>query len=70
VEGPPVEAATRLVLAQTDTLAPAVLERVVELSGGNPLALLELPPALSAAQREGVERLPDQLPLRAARYCR
>ena len=42
VDGLPVEAATRLALAHTDALAPVVLERVVELSGGNPLALLEL----------------------------
>jgi hypothetical protein len=63
VEGLPVEDATRLVLAHTDALAPTVLDRVVELSEGNPLALIELPTALSAAQRAGVERLPEHLPL-------
>jgi DNA-binding CsgD family transcriptional regulator len=64
LEGLPGEVANRLVLAHAaGALAPAVLERVVELSGGNPLALLELPAALSAAQRAGVDRLPEQLPL-------
>jgi DNA-binding CsgD family transcriptional regulator len=44
-------------------LAPAVLDRVVEFSGGNPLVLLELPAALSPGQRAGIEPLPEYLPV-------
>ena len=36
---------------------------LVEQSGGNALALVELPKAFSSAQLAGVERLPDDLPL-------
>ncbi len=43
-------------------LAPAVRERLVESSGGNPLALIELPSLLSDAQLAGREALPDPLP--------
>src|SRR4051794_24047308 len=43
--------------------APAVRERLIEQTGGNALALLELPSALSAAQMTGSEPLPDALPL-------
>ncbi|HEY3260126.1 MAG TPA: AAA family ATPase [Pseudonocardiaceae bacterium] len=44
-------------------LAPGVLDRVIELTDGNPLALLELPGSLSAAQRSGAEPLPAHLPV-------
>ena len=44
-------------------VAPAVRDVLVEQSGGNALALVELPKALSAAQLAGVEPLPDDLPL-------
>lgn len=43
--------------------APAVRDRIAELTGGNALALLELPGALTDAQLAGAERLPDTLPL-------
>src|SRR6185295_12052023 len=43
-------------------LAPAVRNRLVESSGGNPLALIELPTLLSDAQLAGREALPDPLP--------
>ena len=43
-------------------LAPAVRDRLVESSGGNPLALIELPTLLSEAQLAGREALPDPLP--------
>ena len=45
------------------TAAPAVRDRIAELTGGNALALLELPAVLSDAQLAGLERLPDALPL-------
>ncbi|KQW50964.1 LuxR family transcriptional regulator [Nocardioides sp. Root1257] len=44
-------------------LAPGVADRLVQETGGNPLALLELPPALTASQLEGAAPLPEQLPL-------
>ena len=43
-------------------LAPAVRDRLVDSSGGNPLALIELPTLLSDAQLAGREALPDPLP--------
>lgn len=49
-------------LAGRAGLAPAVAEALVEAVGGNPLALLEGPAELSAAQRTGSEALPDLLP--------
>ena len=36
---------------------------MIEGTGGNPLALLELPSALSDAQRAGVEPMLDPLPV-------
>jgi DNA-binding CsgD family transcriptional regulator len=44
-------------------IAPAVQEILVEQSGGNALALVELPGGLSSAQLAGEEPLPDTLPL-------
>jgi DNA-binding CsgD family transcriptional regulator len=43
--------------------AAAVRERLVEQTGGNALALLELPSELTEAQMTGTEPLPDALPL-------
>ncbi len=43
----------------------AVAALLVEQTRGNPLALVELPAALSAAQLAGAEPLPPQLPLTA-----
>src|SRR4051794_26186151 len=43
--------------------AASVRERLIEQTGGNALALLELPGELSAAQITGSEPLPDALPL-------
>ena len=42
---------------------PEVIDRLVAESGGNPLALLELPTQLSAEQLEGAAPLPAQLHL-------
>ena len=44
-------------------VAPNVRDQLVEHTGGNPLALLEVPGALSAAQLAGAEPLPAALPL-------
>ncbi|HEY3033465.1 MAG TPA: AAA family ATPase [Streptosporangiaceae bacterium] len=59
----PADAVILLRRAGGGSLAPGVLDRVIELTGGNPLALLELPGALSAAQRTGAEPLPAALPV-------
>jgi DNA-binding CsgD family transcriptional regulator len=58
------EAATRL-LARGGGVeaAPAVLDRLLERTGGNALALLELPAALTESQLAGRAPLPDALPL-------
>jgi DNA-binding CsgD family transcriptional regulator/tetratricopeptide (TPR) repeat protein len=44
-------------------MAEAVRERLVERTGGNALALLEVPSALSAAQLAGQAPLPEALPM-------
>jgi DNA-binding CsgD family transcriptional regulator len=43
--------------------APSVRDRLVEQTGGNALALLEVPSALTKAQLAGAEPLPEALPL-------
>jgi DNA-binding CsgD family transcriptional regulator len=42
---------------------PEVRDRLVERTGGNPLALIELPSILTSGQLSGTEPLPLQLPL-------
>lgn len=42
---------------------PAVRERLIEQTGGNALALLEVPAALTSEQLSGQERLPEVLPM-------
>ena len=59
----PEEAASALVRSCFPELAPQVRQRVVAEAAGNPLALLELPAALSVAQRAAAEALPAVLPL-------
>lgn len=54
--------ADALALARGAGLAPAVAEELVGAVGGNPLALLEGPTELTAAQRAGGAALPDVLP--------
>ncbi|MFF3563608.1 ATP-binding protein [Streptomyces sp. NPDC002574] len=58
------EEASRLLagIRHPDLAGPA-LDCVIAAAQGNPLALVELPTALSGPQRAGVERLPDPLPL-------
>jgi DNA-binding CsgD family transcriptional regulator len=48
-------------LLESAELAPPVAERLLEACGGNPLGLIELPAALSGAQRLGTEPLPAAL---------
>ena len=57
------KAASGLVSARFPELAPRVLQRVLAEARGNPLALLELPAALSGAQRAAAVALPAVLPL-------
>jgi len=54
--------AEALDLARRADLAPTVAEALVEAVGGNPLALVEGPLELTAAQRAGSEALPSLLP--------
>ena len=57
------EAALALLRARYPTLAPRVRQRLLDEAQGNPLALLELPPALSGPQRAAWQALPAVLPL-------
>ena len=60
------EAAARELLDQRGGELPAeIADRLVRDTGGNPLALLELPTALSAAQLSGAAAMPQQLTLTA-----
>ncbi len=66
LEGLGAEAAGALIADETDVpLAPEVMSRVIASAEGNPLMLLELPLALTDAQRAGREPLSDPLPLTA-----
>ena len=55
-------AARALIEADIETIDDDVAEALIGLAAGNPLALHELPRALSDAQRKGVEPLPAGLP--------
>jgi hypothetical protein len=57
------QAAAELVRTRFPGLDPRVRSRVLDTAQGNPLALLELPQALSDAQRSAREPLPPVLPL-------
>jgi DNA-binding CsgD family transcriptional regulator len=57
------QAADDLIRSRFPDLAPRVRQRVVAEAQGNPLALLELPAALSGAQHVAAETLPAVLPL-------
>src|SRR5262249_6777233 len=48
-----------------DRLSPLTRDRLLRRANGNPLALAELPNALSAEQLAGRTRLPDPLPVAA-----
>ncbi|MFE5023396.1 AAA family ATPase [Streptomyces sp. NPDC056656] len=55
--------AAALLDARHPALAPEARRRILEAADGSPLALTELPGALSEAQLAGHEPLPDLLPL-------
>jgi DNA-binding CsgD family transcriptional regulator/ABC-type transport system involved in cytochrome c biogenesis ATPase subunit len=57
------DAASQLVVAHFPTLGPAIRKRVLSEAQGNPLALLELPAALSSAWRSPLQALPRTLPM-------
>jgi DNA-binding CsgD family transcriptional regulator len=56
-------AALALLRERFPMLAPRVRQRLLDEAQGNPLALLELPPALSGPQRAAWQALPAVLPL-------
>ncbi len=58
-------AARQLLQAQVGTLAPEVGDRLIAETGGNPLALEELPTTLTGQQLAGHQPLPQRLPLSA-----
>jgi DNA-binding CsgD family transcriptional regulator len=57
------EAAGQLLASRTGELAAEVRDRLIEETGGNPLALLEMPETLSAGQLAGREPLPERIAL-------
>jgi DNA-binding NarL/FixJ family response regulator len=57
------ESASCLLSRGVGGIAPSVRDLLVEQAGGNALALVELPAALTAAQLTGEEPLPATLPL-------
>jgi DNA-binding CsgD family transcriptional regulator len=59
------EAAGQLLEEHAGTIAADVRERLIEKTGGNPLALVELPATLSGEQLAGREPLPERIALSA-----
>ncbi|MFD3406579.1 AAA family ATPase [Kribbella sp. NPDC058693] len=57
------DAASALLRRRYPMLAPGVRKRLLDVARGNPLALLELPAALTGRQREALQSLPTVLPL-------
>jgi DNA-binding CsgD family transcriptional regulator len=55
--------AGELLEASAGKIAPQVRDRLIEETGGNPLALLELPATLTSGQLAGRELLPERIPL-------
>jgi DNA-binding CsgD family transcriptional regulator/tetratricopeptide (TPR) repeat protein len=65
LRGLDAKAAAELLGSRVGPLAPQVRDRLIGESGGNPLALLELPAPLTSQQLAGRELLPEPLPLTA-----
>ena len=64
LDGLDARAAAALVTRRANgAIAPSVCDVLVEQAGGNALALVELPAALTAVQLTGAEPLPQALPL-------
>ncbi len=63
--GPLDASSSRALLGRSPGLADDVADALTESAAGNPLALTELPVALTVGQRRGLEPLPDPLPLGA-----
>jgi DNA-binding CsgD family transcriptional regulator len=63
LEGLGAQAAARLLRASAPSAADPVRDWLLAEAAGNPLALLELPNGLSAAQLQGRAALPDTAPL-------
>lgn len=57
------DAARELLERSSPRLRSEVAEQLIAASGGNPLALVEMPPLLTEGQRAGEEPLPDPLPV-------
>jgi DNA-binding CsgD family transcriptional regulator len=60
---PRQQAATLLDARWGETLASPVRDAILAASGGNPLAVIELPRSLTVEQRAGIAPLPEPLPL-------
>jgi DNA-binding CsgD family transcriptional regulator len=56
-------AASQLIDTHFPALGPAIRQRILSEAQGNPLALLELPPAWTTGRRSPLEALPRTLPL-------
>ena len=65
LEGLDPRSAATLLQRKQPSIAAAVRDRLITEAAGNPLALLELPDALSQAQLGGLSELPRALPLTA-----
>jgi DNA-binding CsgD family transcriptional regulator len=57
--------AGELLEASAGKIAPQVRDRLIEETGGNPLALRELPATLTSEQLAGRDLLPERIPLSA-----
>jgi DNA-binding CsgD family transcriptional regulator len=62
VNGLPEDDAVALLTSRTPALPAGVMKQLIVRTGGNPLALLELPSVLTAAELAGEHALPEPLP--------
>jgi len=65
VAGLDAAAAAQVLQARRESITPAVRDRLLAETGGNPLALVELPAALAGDELAGRRPLPAELPLTA-----